>query len=333
MKLEDWHHRVIIRMKYLKLTWKDIAYVVNHPIGTCRDFYRLWKKNHSLPPKTIVSHRKLDGSPGLQIKKMFMEDPSLTLRQIQSSVEVNVSHETIRHFLMENNYFVAKAIRKIKISDTNIQRRKQIADFLYFKDVEFYKTILWSDEVCFKMHPKNRSITFWTRETDPYDQELITRNEPMGGISASFWGCFSFYAYGPLVHYEGSIKKENYVEMMEEYLLPELDASDVSLVFMQDGARPHTCPYSMSFFEANNVQIYPYHPAQSPDLNPIEWIWGYLKQQLPYQKPFPKNKNELVHTIMTMWENLTNEYRHKLVASMPNRIRELHAREGHWTKN
>ena len=133
MKLEDWHHGVIIRMKYLELTWKDIAYVVDHPIGTCRDFYRLWKKNHSLPPKTIVSHRKLNGSPGLQIKKMLMEDPSLTLRQIQSSLEVDVSHETIRHFLMENNYFVAKAIRKIKISDTNIHRRNKLRTFCTLK--------------------------------------------------------------------------------------------------------------------------------------------------------------------------------------------------------
>ena len=102
---------------------------------------------------------------------------------------------------------------------------------------------------------------------------------------------------------------------------------------MQDGARPHTCPYSMNFFDANNVDLYQFHPAQSPDLNPIEWIWGYLKQQLPYQKPFPKNKIELVDTIMRMWTNLSDEYRHKLVASMPKRIRELHARDGQWTKN
>ena len=50
MKLSDYDKEVIKRMKYLGLTWKNIAYVVDHPIGTCRDFYRLWKLNKDLPP-------------------------------------------------------------------------------------------------------------------------------------------------------------------------------------------------------------------------------------------------------------------------------------------
>ena len=137
----------------------------------------------------------------------------------------------------------------------------------------------------YKLYPKNRRITFWTRYDDPYDQNAITRNEMMGGITVMFWGCFSYNAWGPLVVVKEKEDSAKYVDMMEEHLLPELDHSLVPLMFMQDGARCHTCPNSMQFFPSNGVVLFGPWPPQSPDLNTIEWVWGNLKQKLQYYRP------------------------------------------------
>ena len=103
-------------------------------------------------------------------------------------------------------------------------------------------------------------------------------------------------------------------------------------MFMQDGARCHTCPNSMQFFSSNGIVLFGPWPPQSPDLNPIEWVWGNLKQKLQYYRPFPKTRIELIDAVMTMWENLTEEYKQKLIESMDYRMEEVIARKGRWTK-
>ena len=119
---------------------------------------------------------------------------------------------------------------------------------------------------------------------------------------------------------------------MEEYLLPELAASTISLMFMQDGARCHTCPNSIQFFSANGVVLFGSWPPQSPDMNPIEWVWGNMKQKLQYVLPFPKTRKELIDAVMKIWDDLSTEYRHKLIERMDYRMEEVISRKGHWTK-
>ena len=58
------------------------------------------------------------------------------------------------------------------------------------------------------------------------------------------WGCFLGNRLGPIVFVDGSIKKEQYVAILEQNLLQFIDAltSDGlrDIVFQQDNARPHT---------------------------------------------------------------------------------------------
>ena len=67
-------------------------------------------------------------------------------------------------------------------------------------------------------------------------------------------------------------------------------------------------------------------PPNSPDLNPIENLWGILK--VAVSKRFPTTKEQLVEAISLEWENLSSETVQNLILSMPKRIKEVLKNKG-----
>uniref|UniRef100_A0A3P9C525 Tc1-like transposase DDE domain-containing protein n=1 Tax=Maylandia zebra TaxID=106582 RepID=A0A3P9C525_9CICH len=50
-------------------------------------------------------------------------------------------------------------------------------------------------------------------------------------------------------------------------------------VFQQHNATVHTAHRTRSFFRENNITLLG-HPACSPDLNPIEKLWGWMGREV-----------------------------------------------------
>jgi hypothetical protein len=72
--------------------------------------------------------------------------------------------------------------------------------------------------------------------------------------------------------------------------------------------------------------------AQSPNLNPIENLWNHLDYQVRKRKPLPKTKQELIEVIQEEWRKITIEMCHRLILSMPNRVKAVIKAKGGYTK-
>ena len=73
-------------------------------------------------------------------------------------------------------------------------------------------------------------------------------------------------------------------------------------------------------------------PAQSPDLNPIEHLWGFLKRKLSEHKHPPSGIHELLERIQMKWEEIAVEECQKLIESMPRRVQAVLKAKGGYTK-
>jgi transposase len=73
-------------------------------------------------------------------------------------------------------------------------------------------------------------------------------------------------------------------------------------------------------------------PAQSPDLNPIEHLWGYLKRRLAEHKHPPNGIHELWDRVQVDWEEITALECQKLIKSMPRRVQAVLKAKGGYTK-
>ena len=71
-------------------------------------------------------------------------------------------------------------------------------------------------------------------------------------------------------------------------------------------------------------------PGNSPDLNPIENAWNYMKNKV--QEAQPTNINSLKEDLTKLWIHMDAEYLKKLAESMPNRLRKVIQAKGHMTK-
>jgi hypothetical protein len=73
-------------------------------------------------------------------------------------------------------------------------------------------------------------------------------------------------------------------------------------------------------------------PALSPDLNPIENLWGILAREVYADGKQYNSKEELKHAIRREWQKISPHVLKNLVESMTKRIYQLISLQGRKTK-
>ncbi len=110
-----------------------------------------------------------------------------------------------------------------------------------------------------------------------------------------------------------------YQEILEQFMLPSADQlfKDADFIFQQDLAPAHTAKNTKSWLNDHGVGVLDW-PANSPDLNPIENLWGIVKRKMRNKRP--KNADELKAAIKETWASIPPQQCHKLITSMPRWI-------------
>ena len=79
----------------------------------------------------------------------------------------------------------------------------------------------------------------------------------------------------------------------------------------------------MGWFEELGIDVLP-RPANSPDLNPIENCWSYVKAEL--DRRVVHGMEQLFQVADEVFQQMPREYIANLIASMPERCRQVVAR-------
>ena len=79
----------------------------------------------------------------------------------------------------------------------------------------------------------------------------------------------------------------------------------------------HNAKSTTSWFARNSIPVLDW-PANLPDLNPIENLWGIVKRKMRNTRPH--NTDELKSAIKSTWASITPQECHRLIMSMPRRI-------------
>jgi len=100
---------------------------------------------------------------------------------------------------------------------------------------------------------------------------------------------------------------------------------------VEDGAKIHTSSTNRSQGERQRFK-YLYHPPNSPDLNPIENCWSWLKRKLVRLPRRPTNPDDLFAAAQELWNKMPQSIIDNCIDSMPRRLAQVRRNAGFVTK-
>ncbi len=149
--------------------------------------------------------------------------------------------------------------------------------------------------------------------------------------SVMIWAAMSSAGVGPLFFWSPQSTQPSTRKFLEHFMLPSADKlyGDADFIFQQDLAPAHTVKCTKSWFNDHGVTGLDW-PANSPDLNPMENLWGIVKRKMRDTRP--NNADDLKAPVKETWASIPPQQCHKLITSMPRRIEAVIKAKGAPTK-
>ncbi len=193
-----------------------------------------------------------------------------------------------------------------------------------------WSKVLFSDESQFCISFGNQGPRVWRKGGEAHNPCCL-KSSVKFPQSMMIWAAMSSAGVGPLCFLKSTVNAAIYQEILEHFMLPSADKlyGDADFIFQQDLAPAHTAKGTKSWFNDHGVAVLDW-PANSPDLNPIENLWGIVKRKMRDTRP--NNADELKATVKETWASIPPQQCHKLITSMPRRIEAVIKAKGAPTK-
>lgn len=282
---------------------------------------RFWNTHHELPPPTKRGRpKKVNETITQFIERKTLEDAAISdmhLAELAAEeFHVALSRCTIngiRHFLR----FTFKPPRHVPaLTDEQKYQRIRFASTMLSNHADALDKIVFSDESRFVLGADKTWV--WRRRGEYSPSSChCTMKFPQGVM---VWGAIGLDYKSPLIVVDGSIDTEKYKSVLESSeMIPSLQEEKglLGFVFQQDGATCHTSK-NMKLWLAQRLRLLNFWPANSPDLNPIEHLWGVLKRTVAASNP--KTLEELKNVLQEVWNAIDQGMINRLVTSFRHRL-------------
>jgi transposase len=142
------------------------------------------------------------------------------------------------------------------------------------------------------------------------------------------WAAFSGLGTLQLQFVSSRMDSKEYQEVLQLSLIPFLRRfRRLNPTFQQDNASIHSSKATKEWLANNHINAMDW-PACSPDVNPMENLWGILVREVYANHRQYQNTEELKDAILNAWANLDQNLLNNLVNSMPRRIFDIIQKNG-----
>ena len=280
----------ILALRGQGLTRAEIAQktgLTQSTISRCLERYRVFGP---------ITHRRGNGRPSVVTEAMESAilaqnraNSTLSLRKHAAKLAKEhgavMSYNTVRNVLENNSLYAYSPAKKPALSAKHIQTRFLMAQGWLGLTERELQSIVFSDESKFNLLYSDGKPVVWRGPDCRFMKENIIETKKFGGGSIMVWACFSYHGVGKLVIIKGIMDAYRYVNILSSSLQPSLESMELSeFIFQQDNDSKHTAKVTKQFFENRSIKVLPW-PPMSPDMNPIENLWSYVKRHVAESEP------------------------------------------------
>ena len=250
-------------------------------------------------------------------------------REIKKTMSLNVCQKTIYNTIRKSGRFMytAKWAKPQLLQEHKIQRLNFGHQVMSWDNQ--WLEVIFSDEKKWNLDGPDGWKCYWH---DLRREKAIFSKRQCGGGSVMTWGCFSYNGVGSIAFFSGRMNSQVYQSILESHLLPNAEClAGKNWKYQQDNAPIHTSKSTKHWLQVRNVETLRW-PTRSPDLNPIENLWGDLARRVYANGRHFTSLVELKSTIEEEWYKTDPELCQKLISSMKTRIYEVIRRNGSYTR-
>lgn len=254
-----------------------------------------------------------------------LSNSSKSCAQVAREFNLPVSAETVRATVHRCSDFSFE--RKERTQQMTVQHMQFRFDWCVHHMAwrREWHNVIFSDEKKWSLDGPDGLAYYWH---DPNKPKVTFPKRQNGGGGIMVWGCFSSRGTGELFVIENNANAQDYLFILESNLLPYIDRHGRDeMIFMQDNAAIHTARVVQEWFAEQQMTTLPW-PAKSPDLNPIENLWGILTREVYKENKQYSSKHELRAAVMQAWAAIDNDTIQSLINSLPKRCVEVIQVEG-----
>ncbi len=143
-----------------------------------------------------------------------------------------------------------------------------------------WSKVLFSDETKFCISFGNHGPRVWKKGGEA-NRPSYLKSSVKFPQSVMIWGAMSSGGVGPLCFLKTNVTAPVYQYILWHFMLPSADQlfKDADFIFQQDLAPAHTAKSTKSWLNDHGVGVLDW-PVNSPDLNPIDNLWGIVKWKM-----------------------------------------------------
>ena len=301
----DIRWRIVWQRLSMDLCFVEIAERLNIAVSTAHRIYHLFEQSGNVCPKPNNTPRpdtrKLSDDMELFIIGLVLENPGIYLSEVCKEVEdisgIVVSDSTVCK-LIRRHGLTRKKIQQIALQRSSQIRGEFMGTVLLHRKDQF----VWLDETgCDNRHTM-RKYGYAIRGETPRCHRLLTRGQRVSAVAA-----LSTEGLLAVELTSGTVDSEVFFDFVRGSVIPLMnpfDGSSPKSILVLDNCSVHHVPGIAELFRLAGILVL-YLPPYSPDYNPIEETFSYVKYYLKRHDTLLQQLNDKTPLIRAAFDSIT----------------------------